>query len=501
MRFAPFNKPPLLAVQWNSRTVDYILARIQSGSLMIERIGSLPREVEDGLQRPADLLAAELTDLPIIRSRLLLGVPRCQVDVSYLDLPPAKDDELPELVNNQIAMAAADAGEDRILDFLPVDRPGDESRRVCAVSIHPALAETMQQECSQLTSQPESLVFQPIATAQLFHRLTPQIQEPLLLVNLVDRDVDLMLCEAGTVHYTRGFVVSTDAQTEVAEQLTVEICRTLAVAPAASQSVSHIYLFGTLAEHDLLVRHLTEALNLPVSLLNPFDTLPQEQDPIASDVGRFAPLLGMLQEAAFGEQSLDFAHPRQTPQPASRWRKATFYSTAAAVLLALGASWVYREQQDAAEQLTALKNRAEKYQQQLQKVASKRAIVDAVRQWQADDITWLDELRDVSARFPRSSAAAVRKMSLVGSGNGGVVDLKLQVANPETITAMESGIRDRFHQVRSKRISETSGGGPLPWQFETLITLRRRNRADYAAGDLAAPAASAPVKTSSANSP
>ncbi|MCH2397806.1 MAG: hypothetical protein MK364_01750, partial [Pirellulales bacterium] len=89
------------------------------------------------------------------------------------------------------------------------------------VSIHTALADTMHQECHQLTSQPESLVFPPTATAQLFNRLTPQIQEPLLLVILVDRDVDLMLCEQGTVHYTRGFVVSTDAQTELAEQLAV----------------------------------------------------------------------------------------------------------------------------------------------------------------------------------------------------------------------------------------------------------------------------------------
>ena len=501
MKFPSLNKPPLLAVQWNSRTVDYILARLQSGALVIERINSLPREVEDGLERPADLLAADLAALPPGRSRILLGVPRCQVDVAYLDLPPAKDDELPELVNHQIAMEATDTAEDRILDFLPIDRPGDETRRVCAVSIHPALADTMHQECHQLTSQPESLVFQPTATAQLFHRLTPQIQEPLLLVNLVDRDVDLMLCEQGTVHYTRGFVVSTDAQTELAEQLAVEIRRTLAVAPAEIQSVSHIYLFGTLAEHDLLVRHLTEALDLPVSLLNPFDSLPQEQDPVASDIGRFAPLLGMLQEAAFGKQSLDFAHPRKTPQPPSPWRKAAFYGAAATILLGIGASWVYREQQETAQQVAVLKDRAEKYQRQLQKVTSKRAIVDAVRRWQADDVTWLDELRDVSARFPSSSRASVRKMSLSSSGKGGLVDIKLQVATPEAITAMESGIRDRFHQVRSKRISETSGGGLLPWRFETLITLQRRGRADYTSEEPASPDTTAPVKTTSDNSP
>ncbi|MEE3371188.1 MAG: hypothetical protein VX346_17780 [Planctomycetota bacterium] len=501
MKFSPFNKPPLLAVQWNSRTVDYILARIQAGAIVVERLNSLPREVEDGLQRPADLLAADLEDLPTGRARLLLGVPRCQVDVTYLDLPPAKDDELPELVNHQMAMAATDTGEDRILDFLPIDTPGDDARRVCAVSIHPALAETMQQECKQLTLKPESLAFQPTATAQLFHRLTPQIEEPLLLVNLVDRDVDLMLCEQGTVHYTRGFVVSTDTPTEIAEQLAVEIRRTLAVAPAESQSVSHIYLFGTLAEHDLLVRHLTEALDLPVSLLNPFDTLPEDHEPRAGDVGRFAPLLGMLQEAAFGEQALDFAHPRETPQPASPWRKAVFYGTAASILLSIGASWVYLEQQEDAAQIAALKSRADKYQRQLQQVASKRAIVDTVRQWQADDVTWLDELRDVSARFPRSSAASVRKMSLLSSGNGGVVDLKLQVSAPETITAMESGIRDRFHQVRSKRISETSGGGPLSWSFETLITLQRRERADYASGEPASSDATTPVENTSPNSP
>ncbi|MBB76195.1 MAG: hypothetical protein CMJ75_16935 [Planctomycetaceae bacterium] len=501
MKFSPFNKPPLLAVQWNSRTVDYILARNQAGTLVVERINSLPREVEDGLQRPADLLAADLEGHSTGRARLLLGVPRCQVDVTYLDLPPAKDDELPELVNHQMAMAATDTGEDRILDFLPIDGPDDDIRRVCAVSIHPALAETMQQECKQLTSQLESLVFQPTATAQLFHRMTPQIEEPLLLVNLIDRDVDLMLCEQGTVHYTRGFVVSTDTQTEVAEQLAVEIRRTLAVALAESQVVSHIYLFGALSEHDLLVRHLTETLDLPVSLLDPFDTLPADHSPTIVDVGRFAPLLGMLQEAAFGQQSLDFAHPRETPQPASPWRKAIFYGTAAAILLSIVASWAYLEQQENAEQIADLKSRADKYQRQLRKVTSKRAIVDTVRQWQADDVTWLDELRDVSARFPRSSTASVRKMSLSSSGSGGVVDLKLQVSDPETITAMESGIRDRFHQVRSKRISATSGGGPFSWSFETLITLQRRDRADYVSAEPLSSAPTAPVEITSPNTP
>ena len=60
-----------------------------------------------------------------------------------------------------------------------------------------------------------------------------------------------------------------------------------------------------------------------------------------------------------------------------------------------------------------------------------------------------------------------------------MLDLKLQVRDPQTIAAMESGLRDPFHQVRSKRISEIADGGDLPWQFETLITLRRRDRRDY----------------------
>ena len=209
----------------------------------------------------------------------------------------------------------------------------------------------------------------------------------------------------------------------------------------------------------------------------------------------------MLQEAAFGKQSLDFAHPRKTPQPPSPWRKAAFYGAAATILLGIGASWIYREQQETAQQVAVLKDRADKYQRRLQQVTSKRAIVDAVRRWQADDVTWLDELRDVSARFPSSSRASVRKMSLSSSGKGGLVDIKLQVATPEAITAMESGIRDRFHQVRSKRISETSGGGLLPWRFETLITLQRRSRADYTSEEPASPDTTAPVKTTSDNSP
>ena len=482
MKFPLFQKKLLLAVQWGSRSVDYIVARTHSGALRIQRSGSLAREGEAGLTAPAELLLAELSDLTAHRIRLLLGVSRSQVDVAYLDLPPATDDELPDLVNHQLLIEAGDNSDQSIVDFLPLNEDPEEPRRVCTVSIEAAIATAMSDECTALAGKPETIGFQPTATAQRFHHLAPRICEPLLLVNLVDRDVDLIVCEGGTVRYTRGFVVSTDDQPEVGAQLAVEIRRTLAVSPVDGKQVGHVYLFGTLEQHDVLVSLLSDSLDLPVSLLNPFESIDLGDTCTPSDVGRFAPLLGMLQDAVSGRQSIDFAHPRKPPQPRSRWRQFAFYVTAASLLLAAIATFLYRDHLATRQALNNLQLRADQFQRRLEKVRAKQVIVDAVARWRSDDVTWLDELRDVSARFPHGSDAAVRKMSLGSSPGGGVLDLKLQVRDPQTIAAMESGLRDPFHQVRSKRISEIADGGDLPWQFETLITLQRRDRPDYLTG-------------------
>ncbi len=100
-------------------------------------------------------------------------------------------------------------------------------------------------------------------------------------------------------------------------------------------------------------------------------------------------------------------------------------------------------------------------------------IVDAVATWQRTDITWLDELQELSDRFPQRRESLVRRLSAQAASDGtGVVDLSVQVRSPEVVTELESAIRDHRHSVSSKRVTEVADSAELNWSFETRVVFR-----------------------------
>jgi len=145
---------------------------------------------------------------------------------------------------------------------------------------------------------------------------------------------------------------------------------------------------------------------------------------------------------------------------------------AAAVMLSIAyVAWSERS-----EQLEAIENKrasVEKFSKRATKAQELQDVLTAVRQWQRNDITWLDELDQLSERFPTRQQSLVRRMSLSSASNGaGVVDLSVQVSSPEVVAALESAIRDERHSVTSKRVSEVADVEGLNWAFETRIVFR-----------------------------
>ncbi len=131
---------------------------------------------------------------------------------------------------------------------------------------------------------------------------------------------------------------------------------------------------------------------------------------------------------------------------------------------------------ESADQMELIRKRQDKLaglSKRVNQAAELQDIVNTVAIWQRNDITWLDELKDLSDRFPERNESLVRKMTMSGADNGaGVVDLSVQVNSPEVITELESAIRDDRHSVSSKRVTEISDAEELTWSFETRIVFR-----------------------------
>ncbi len=99
----------------------------------------------------------------------------------------------------------------------------------------------------------------------------------------------------------------------------------------------------------------------------------------------------------------------------------------------------------------------------LDKVKQKQAVVDAVWRWETDNVNWLDELYDLTRRFPSGRDAIIRRLTISPGRDGElVVDLYVQVRDPAVITQFGDQLRDTFHDVRSTGVSEQADIDRLP---------------------------------------
>jgi hypothetical protein len=243
--------------------------------------------------------------------------------------------------------------------------------------------------------------------------------------------------------------------------------------------LQHLYVFGALQETEQLVQDLAEELSLPASLLDPLRA-EQVEGPTPESVGRLSPLLGAVYDHYAKSHATDFLHPKEPPPPPNYVRKFGTYAVAAALVIALGGYMLWESRAKTAEEIADLRSELGKTNERLTKVKQKRAVVDAVWQWQGGNVNWLDEFHDLARRFPSGRDAMIRRFSVSpGQGGSSVIDLSVHVRDPAVITQMGDQLRDAFHDVRSTGVSEQSASADYPWQFETRITLRPRDTEEY----------------------
>jgi hypothetical protein len=188
----------------------------------------------------------------------------------------------------------------------------------------------------------------------------------------------------------------------------------------------------------------------------------------------------MLLDQAAGTHSIDFLHPRKSRPATNRWRIGALAGGAVAVaaLLVAGNVWLTVSEIE--------QSNREKYVQYkqmdatMEKIAEQNEVLETIAAWKRREINWLDELRDLSIRFPGPRDAVVLRMNMRASGNtGGLVDLQGLVRDPKILAEMEHQVRDDQRRVRSRRIQERSVDQDYTWMFETSMAVSRRDKTDY----------------------
>ena len=162
----------------------------------------------------------------------------------------------------------------------------------------------------------------------------------------------------------------------------------------------------------------------------------------------------------------------QTP---SMLRRYSVFAIAAAVLLGIACFAVYDKRKTATEELDSLRGQLAQIEKMADKVEGKQRIVSAISAWQVDDVNWLDELRDLSLRFPGPADAVIERMTISpAAGGGNLVSLQVRVRDPVVVSMMEANLRDEHHSIRSKRVSELTNEEDFGWQFDASILVSPR---------------------------
>jgi hypothetical protein len=265
---------------------------------------------------------------------------------------------------------------------------------------------------------------------------------------------------------------------DLAPWLVGEIRRTMAAAQnqLGSQSVDAIVLCGSEGEHAGLVREFGEQLAQPVELFDPFAgaTLgPHLQNALPAHPGRYAALLGLLQDEAAGRPpAIDFLNPRRRPAAPNRgWRYGAL-AAAAVILLAVLGFFLGVQVRTLDGQIQAQREKSQECDAKVKAAQKLRAEIAEIDKFTAGDVNWLDELYEVSARFPPPEKAIVDQAALQATaGGGGQIELDGFVRDPEVIESMEKSLRFEGHQVTGSGGQYDDRQKELKWKFKERINV------------------------------
>jgi Tfp pilus assembly PilM family ATPase len=504
----------LLAIEWDGYEARVAVARKRGGDVVVDHAFCVALSPRDPGQTVAEVnvgerIAAALAARQIGRVETLVSVGRASIELRLLTLPPADDDELPDMVRFQAMRQFSTLGDDWPVDYVPVGSTTDGGHSVLAAAISPKLVAQIQRTCHAADLTPKRLVLRPFAAASLLCRRRERAATRVrLMVDLLTDEADLTVLIDRSVVFMRTvrLPAKMDA-TEQADELVAEVRRTMAAAQnqLGGQRVDSLVLCSAGDEHRTLKDLLEAKLSLPVAAFDPFEgvSVSRELRSHPPDApGRFAPLLGLLlDEASQTPHAIDFLHPRQKTAPPSRRRTAMLAAAAgAAVILAvLGYLWLLfaglaAEKRQLGEDLRRLERESKAAAKSIQRL-------EEIDKWMRGEVIWLDEPYKLSADMPPAEEAIVEQWQAGSrSQGGGTIVLDGLVSDVDVIERMEQQIRGPAHSVTGTGSHQDDSHPDYGWRYHETVIVQNGDALREPSGSAKPESGQQPGSAAAANS-
>ncbi|WP_218933344.1 type IV pilus biogenesis protein PilM [Rubripirellula lacrimiformis] len=512
---APSKRGPIVVASWDQVNVYFLVVKERKEGLVAVAWGTLDREAE----RPAlSVLHQHLTAEKIAASRLILLLPRTDLEMTTVEIPPADASEVAALIRAEVEQLIGDGDHELVVDYRLLDgatppivtnaaassgdtgqdseadpTPEGEAKRsqtAAAFSLEQseftAWTDSVSQTGLQLTA------FTSRQTAPLYQLRQQRVFRSSLSVLIVvyEGEVELSFFRGSRLASLRTFRAGSHEVAALTDQIQVEVQRSVSlmdfVSPGempemlvlvrrprdsasdgTTESVGNDAVQENFADHSLT---LCESLNArPVILTMPVDA----GSDLGSGLANVASPDPVLTAAAtvFQEHHLavDLVHPKVPPVPPNPLRRWAAIAALALGCLAIGSYLLLSDVDSLKTQVSEKRQELEEAERVAAKLQEKADETRMVQQWLGDQVDWLRELQRLSSRFPEGQLANVRRLSAAADGSTGVIDLSVQVNDPSQVAELENALREAKFSITSKRVSEQTNNEEYPWQFEARI--------------------------------
>ncbi len=446
----------LVAIEWDTQELRLAAGSRYGQTVSVDTLLSSKLNLEGSTSSPEEVdaaVAAALTKLVqlggLSRSDVVIASGRANVELRALSLPPATDDEIPEMVRFAAQRSFAQIGDSWPLDYVKLASKEEGGAQVLAATMNPALIAKLKKTAEQATLDTKKVLIRPLASASLAIAAHPSLKTTsALVVSVVGEEADLLVLQNGAVSLIRTSRLPQGDYSVREKAIVAEIKRTWMASESQTPAVSptQLVLWGDLGAGKDVSQSFSEKTGLPTSILSLRKAADIKAKSLDGDVERFVPVVGMIYQSSFADpNSIDFLSPRkkvEKKKPVLQWSLA---AVAAAGLLLYGFYSYYASHAELDRQIAMLKKELKDQEKGVK--AAEKLVEDwkKISAFLRSDVNWLDQLVYLSEQsLPADSMVVTGTPTFqINSANGkATIETEVIATEPEMLTELEENLRN-----------------------------------------------------------
>jgi Tfp pilus assembly PilM family ATPase len=409
-----------LALDWDYQQLHVVSAKVSGGRVQVQQAAFWQ---EEHSPNPAEaealgrLLRDRLKAAGIAPAPVLACIGRDRVILKDIRYPPVAPAEEPAVVRFQVVKELTDSADDVVMDYAPVTGASGagEERRALVLIVRRELLVAYQSLCKAAGLKLLALTPRPFGASAGLRASAAGVpssdsgepHETRAVLTLAERWTEFCVVRDGCLVLARSFAPGTAPVEEARRNLAVYNGQ------SPQHAVRAVYLANG-GEGEPLRERLEQTLGTPVIPLDPFAGL-EGPVPVVRNRGGFAGAVGLLRLQAEGKAvPINFLTPKQPKPPRDPNKKRVALAACLAALLVLGAVAIgYAQIAKRDRELTALTLAKVLLDGQMVQIEEDAKRIEALEEWAGGEIVWLDELYDLTDRFPNTDT--IRLTHLTGS--------------------------------------------------------------------------------------